>query len=112
MLCHQGRLDEAQSKAHRALEIADTSGELEALAGAHNLLARLNYWAGDHPASIENLQAALAFREQMGDIWGAASIQGNLGLLFHRQGKWAQAESFLRQAIFVQQEMGIVKALS
>jgi predicted ATPase/class 3 adenylate cyclase len=106
VLCHQGRLTEAKHRADRALELASAQDELEAVAGAHNLLARLHYWAGDHPASIESAQAALAIREQMGDVWGAASMQTNLALVFHRQGKWAQAESYLRQAIFVQQEIG------
>jgi adenylate cyclase len=106
VLCHQGRLSEAQRRADRALKLARGHDELEAVAGAYNLLARLHYWAGDHPASIESAQAALAIREQMGDVWGAASMQTNLGILFHRQGKWPQAESYLRQAIFVEQEIG------
>jgi Tfp pilus assembly protein PilF len=106
VLCHQGRLAEAKGRADRALELALGYEELEGVAGAHNLLARLHYWAGDHSASIESAQAALVIREQMGDVWGAAIMQTNLGVLFHRQGKWAQAESFLRQAIFVQQEIG------
>ena len=106
VLCYQGRLAEAKGRADRALEVAIGLEELESVAGAHNLLARLHYWAGEHAASIDSAQAALEIREQMNDVWGAAIMQTNLGGLYHRQGKWAQAESFLRQAIFVQQEIG------
>src|SRR5262249_42743812 len=86
--------------------LALQQNEPEVAGNAHNLLAGSHYWAGQWAESVASALAALAIREQLGDIWGSASSQTNLGGLYYKLGQWAQAEAYRRQAIFVQQEIG------
>jgi adenylate cyclase len=109
--CFQGELEKGNVHAARSLELAEAADNQAALGSAYNLLAAVNYWQGNFQDSLQNSSQALDIRNDIGDIWGSASSQNSLGTLYHKLGQWTQAEALLRQAIYVQQEIGDYQTL-
>jgi len=105
-LCNQAQFSEAKSHATLALEEALDRSDQAALGSAYNLCSAVAFYRGELQEAVTNAIQALSIREQRNDVWGSASTQTNLGTLYYKLGQWPLAESYLRQAIFVQQEIG------
>lgn len=106
VLLMDGELDSALRRAQSALHLATIVGSSEAEGSAHKLIASIHFRTGQVIEAIESAEYSLGIREGAGDVWGAASSQTTLGYFYHQIGKWALAERMLRQAIYVQQEVG------
>ena len=101
-----GRIDEGLDAARRALELADTSGDLVQSASALNLLGRLTYRRGDLAEARDFYEQALALYRRVGDRSGAGHVRNNLGLIHKNLCEWEAAASHLRQALEIHRGSG------
>ncbi|MEN8097604.1 MAG: tetratricopeptide repeat protein [Chloroflexota bacterium] len=106
LYCNIGQLDRAKDKAESSLRTARADRNLIEVGRALNLRARVGFTTGDMTGAIQDLSRAMLLREDAGDVWGAASSQANLGHLYHLMGEWNEAERYLLQSAYVQEEIG------
>ena len=93
----QGRRDEALRTAREAIELAQRSSDLEALAPALELadLAEIALGALDATARTER---AIAIYAELGDLGGEARARNALGMLAYFRGRWPEALQHYRSA--------------
>lgn len=122
--------------ADRALELASTTGDLQAIAQAHNLLGMLTGEAGHLERSVElaedlpdpsvlvaalnNLalasddrehaialtERALRLSSEQGDRHREAALNNNLADLLHRAGRQDESMDYLKRAVTIFAEIG------
>jgi len=106
VLFFDGKFSEGLPHALSALDLAKQEGRLDSEGSAHKLLSSVYFRTGQVQEAIASAENSLRIREKLCDAWGAASSQTALGYFYHQIGKWLLSEKMLRQAIYVQIEVG------
>jgi predicted ATPase/class 3 adenylate cyclase len=101
----QGRTQEAVPWLERAIQEAEASGELEALAHAYYLLE----WASVARSNLREAPysyKALAIYERLGDLVGQANVLNNLGGFAYYEGRWNEAVDLYARARDAREKTG------
>jgi len=100
--------DNAQALLTQALPLARTLGDLNTIAQTLNDLGRVAMALQDWPTALDRLTEGLELRRRLGDMRLVCSSLGNLGLVHRYQGDYAAARVLLQEAVFLQNQHGIV----
>ena len=95
----QGHIDQAESRAHRALELAERANDTHALAQAHNILGILASSRGDQTQAREHLEQSVALAAQLGDPGIRTAALNNLALNCRAAGETARAIELTQTAL-------------
>ena len=93
----QGHERQAIAIAQRAVELAEASGELEALARAYSALDGAYQMLGEPQKAVNELKA-LPIWQQLGLTRRAAIVEMNLGVQAYSDGKWDESVEWYRRA--------------
>ncbi|WP_281166707.1 tetratricopeptide repeat protein [Deinococcus apachensis] len=91
-----GELPVAEKYLHLALELARHNGIERAQ--LLNLLAGVQHRSGDYGSSLTSLEEALKIHELLNNSSQAASVLGNMGILYTSQGRYPEALTHLTRA--------------
>ena len=105
VLQEQGRSAEAIRWCHEAIELGERSGALAVVAHASYLLDWAHVARGELDRATHS-ERALEIYEELGDLAGQSSVQGNLGLFAYYRGEWEVAVERYRRAQELQQRTG------
>jgi DNA-binding SARP family transcriptional activator/tetratricopeptide (TPR) repeat protein len=95
----QGRDDLALARARRALELAETAGDEQALTQAHNVLGVLASGGGDLDEARPHLERSLELAEAAGDPAARVAALNNLALAYRNGGEPEQALELAEAAL-------------
>ena len=101
-----GEMDRARRLADRALQQAQTTKDLGALAQAHNILGILARAVGDLEAARGFFEASLDFAARLNDPVMRYAALNNLARLLEERGQAAEAIPLARQALELCARMG------
>ncbi len=95
---NRGNKGEARRLAHRALELAEASGDVQALTQAHNILGII---AGeqDPESSRRHLELSLALSDELEDPGARVAALNNLALALRSNGEIERALELTRTAL-------------
>ncbi|CAN5816627.1 AAA family ATPase [soil metagenome] len=96
---HQGRAGAAEDLAHRALELAESSGDAEALSQAHNALGILAGSKEDLETARHHLEESLRLAETSGDPGTRAAALNNLARACDAGGEIERAIEHTKTAL-------------
>jgi predicted ATPase/DNA-binding SARP family transcriptional activator len=100
LACHRlMKADQAAALAHKALRLAEASGDPLALAQAHNLLAVLARAEGDPGLAFRHLEDSLAFARQLESPGAQIAALNNLSLAQADLGENQAAIETVQQAL-------------
>lgn len=91
-----GKLDTASAALSSALELAQRSGDKEAIAAAQR--AQAEYLYGKNSDSLDAIRASLMRAEENLDGHEAAQMAYESGAIAYLNGQWSEAESAFRRA--------------
>jgi predicted ATPase len=89
----------ALDMAAQALELADTAGDAQALAQAHNILGMLRRSQGDLDGAIAHLEQSLAIAEKLPDPGARIAALNNLSLAYADHGDLEHALVYTHSAL-------------
>ena len=92
-------VDRCRADAQRAFNIASASGDAQALAAAHTVLAMLAALEGDRAANDSHYLRALDYAQQAGDILQLIRVRTNRGSRHVEEGAYDEAISELDIAL-------------
>ncbi len=101
----QGRFMEAIDLCQRAIEDAQSSGELEALAHAYRMLDRLFTNLG-RPERVRYRALAMSAYEELGDLAGLSEVLNELGADAYFEGRWNEALDLYRRSTDARRKTG------
>jgi ATP/maltotriose-dependent transcriptional regulator MalT/DNA-binding SARP family transcriptional activator len=84
-------VDRCRADATRAFEIASTSGDAQALAAAHTVLAMLAALEGDRAANDSHYLRALDYAQEAGDVLQLIRVRTNRGSRHLEEGAYDEA---------------------
>lgn len=96
---HQGRAEDAGIMAERALTLAETAGDMRALAQAHNILGILAKACNDHGRARAHLEESLSLAQRLGDVPMQAAAMNNLSLTARAEGDRERARHLAEEAL-------------
>ena len=100
LLSHgQDEPEEATAFAHRALELAEVTGDTRALAQAHNMLGILSGRSGDQEAALSHLGESLTLAEALEDSDAQVAALNNLALAREGGGEPEEALKLAEAAL-------------
>jgi LuxR family transcriptional regulator, maltose regulon positive regulatory protein len=99
VLTNLGRLEEAQKCAELEVARAEAEQDLEELAAALWLAARVYALTSQHVPRERSLRRAINVYEQLGNLSDAAMARNNLGNIYRLQGQFEAAKTELERAI-------------
>ena len=102
----RGGTQEALDMAHSALELAEISSNLPALAHAHNILGMLARSDGDYEAAIHQLSQSLAIADQLKELGSRIAALNNLALVYRDAGDIDQAIAHNQAALELCRQQG------
>ena len=103
----QRRLGDATRLAREAIVVAESSGELSALARANQTLEVALVESG-RPADGRHARRALELFEDIGDLFGQSAVLNNMGGVAYWEGRWTQAVELYERATDVSSRAGMV----
>jgi len=95
----QGVGQAATVKAEMALGLADSSGDVRALAQAHNVLGVLAIGRGEFALAVEHLEQSMTWAVQLSDVGAAVAAANNLARAQELAGNPDQALSAAEEAL-------------
>jgi tetratricopeptide (TPR) repeat protein len=99
-IAHQrGQNQRSEELAQRALLLAQTHGNPEVLAQAHNILGILARSQHDYEKSIVHLEQSLELAQAGNDVGGQIAALNNLSLVYGASSDWAQAIELAQSAL-------------
>lgn len=96
---HAGDRDDARDLAQRALDLAQTTNDLRALAQAHNILGILAKGAGDWESARGHFEKSLAWAETLNDPGACVAALNNLAHASAAGGDLGRAASLVERAL-------------
>lgn len=111
-LLELGRVDQARTIADRAIKLAETHQDEDAMAVLLGALANLDITEGMPERARECLHHAARIYEQLPDPWGSASVQVNLAELSMRLGPLSAAEAHAMMAETVFRRLEYARGIS
>lgn len=93
------RLQEAELIARRLLEADGGTARRLSMARVQYWIGRIHFMRGDHRDAIQYFKQVLAVAQEIGDADLLALPSSVIGRALAMQGRWAQAEPLLRQAV-------------
>ena len=103
---HLDQPDEARVYAERAVSMATTASDLQALAQAHNILGALANSQGDAPLALSHLEESLKLAERLDDATTRAAALNNLALALRATGQIERALPMAEAALAVSVAQG------
>jgi DNA-binding SARP family transcriptional activator len=94
-----GDSDRAAALGEEAFELARNTGDVQALAQAHNALGILAGTRGDHRSAIDHLERSLELARGSGDLAAETAALSNLGLALRAAGEADRALEITRAAL-------------
>jgi tetratricopeptide (TPR) repeat protein len=91
-------LDAALRSCHEALELIPPDA-VNDLAVTHNLLGLICSRAGDLDRALPHYQHSIRYREEQGDLYGAAQTRGNVAITLAKVGRLADARAYALAAL-------------
>jgi tetratricopeptide (TPR) repeat protein len=88
---HLGQTDEALTLARRAVEILRTCSNARYLAACLNNLGAIQKEAGDLAGASVSLTESAKLLEEVGDVWAASKVTGNIAEMYLHAGKKDEA---------------------
>jgi len=92
--------DTTQEKSARILKI------LKQKSGVYNIMGNIYWRLGNYPEALNNHEAALKIREEIGDKQGYASSYSNIGSIYRAMGNYPEALDHYLAALKIYQEIG------
>jgi len=102
----RGHPERGQDLAHTALDLAETSTDLQALAQAHNILGMLARSAGDYDQAIHELTQSLAIADELKELGSRVAALNNLALVYRDAGDIDQAIAHNQAALELCRQQG------
>jgi tetratricopeptide (TPR) repeat protein len=102
----RGDAEQALDMAHTALELAETSSDLTALAQAHNTLGILARGVDDYEQAILQLTQSLEIADELKDLDSHIAALNNLALVYSDAGAPDQAISYNQSALELCRQQG------
>jgi tetratricopeptide (TPR) repeat protein len=96
----------ARDLAHTALDLAETSTDLPALAQAHNILGMLARSTGDYDQAIHELTQSLAIADELKELGSRVAALNNLALVYRDAGDIDQAIAHNQAALELCRQQG------
>ncbi len=107
----RGNLDQAETDLHEALNLAQSSSQLDVVASIYNRLGGVAFQKGKLDLSSEFTHKSLDIREKIGDIVAVARSYNNLGLLHWRLGDWDGALKYFNRSYTLHTSLGDVEGM-
>lgn len=111
-LFHSGNLNKAKEVVLLAINFAEWSDNLGALAVAENYLGGICMRQGDLEQSARHTRLALSCWEKIGYTWGMANTLNNLGILAVISGDVRAALSNFESSLKLRRDLGDVEGLA
>jgi CHAT domain-containing protein len=105
----QNRYEDSVVYGERAVAAAESAGALRMLAAAHGSLGTSYAYLGEFDSALRHEQLAVRTLEAVGDRSGAATTTGELGLVYDRAERWAEAIPQHRRAFDMAMELGLAR---
>jgi len=102
-----GEYDQATKFMQEALQLHREAKNRQGVAIVHSHLATLHYYRSRFDKALEYWNRALESHRARGDRFNTAAILQSVGYLHVRLGDFPAAEKCLREALRLQQEMGV-----
>ena len=107
-----GELDQAGRIIHKSLDIKETLGRFEKMAGNYGNLGLIYKTKGDLDKAEEMFRKALEIDEKLGRLEGVARQYGNLGLVYQTKGDLDKAEEMLRKGLEIDEKLGRLEGVA
>lgn len=101
-----GDIEKTINCCHKALEIANTSGDLKRASRILNLLGIAYHDLGEFDKAAKYYEESLEIDKTIGDKRGEAVVLGNLGLVFYELGEPEKSIEYNQQALIIDREIG------
>ncbi len=101
-----GNLDDALQLGRKGLELSETEGLQEGIAGAYTILGLIYQTRGDLERAEDMQMKALKLHEVLGSKEGMADLYGNLVAIYGTRGDLERAEDMLMKALKLEEELG------
>ena len=107
----RGNLEQAEACLKEALNLAETTVQLDVVASIYNRLGGVAYQKGQLDVSSDFAHKSLALREKIGDIVAVARSYNNLGLLHWRLGDWDGALDNFNRSFALHTNLGDIEGM-
>ena len=97
--------------AARCLRLAESTGDQEMAARAHNAIGIAATGSGDYQLASTHLTRTLALWDELGEVQGRAMALGNLAKLALRTGNHADAHHYIEQCLALERAAGNTRGI-
>jgi tetratricopeptide (TPR) repeat protein len=101
-----GATDESRAFCLEAISMLEETSRFKDLAFAHSCVGLCYRRLGETAKAIEHTQLALEFREQAGDLVGAATSCSNLANIYSDLGEMGSAEAYYQRSLAAYERVG------
>ncbi len=109
---YEGNFEASRTAFKKALHIADSLGDRDAVRGFANNAAIGAQQIGDYKDAIDMSQIALEVAKETGDISSASKALNNIGMLFEKLEDYDMARSYLQQSLAIDDSLGDRQSLA
>lgn len=102
----QSKYVEAYDRYRRSLEIAENTGDKNAIALALHRIGIIYFYQGDKPRAIDYYSRSLKLREEIGDKKGISASLNNLGIVYSQEELYDKALDFFTRSLALGRELG------